>query len=211
VLAQYRAAKALEDGDFRLRLGLELGGAQVSPDHARTILAGAELDFVIGSIHNKSEALGGGDLYYVHYDTPALCHEMLADYFDSLLAVARLGLYDSLGHIIYPLRYMNLRDGQAVTLDPHWPVIREILTAVLDLDKSIELNTYCGRTVADWRETLALYRSMGGQRVTLGSDAHRPEHMGKGIRAGCQLLRELGFSYLTTYEKRQPAAHPLSV
>jgi histidinol-phosphatase (PHP family) len=204
VLEQYAAARQLEEAGFSLRLGLELGGAQVSPSHAEAILAGAELDFVIGSVHNKSEALGGGDFYYVDYTSPRLCHEMLADYFESLLAVARLGLYDSLGHIIYPLRYMNLRDGQGVTLEPHLPVIREILAAVLAADRSLEVNTYCGRTVEDWRQVLTLYHEMGGHRVTLGSDAHRPGDVGKGLSQACALLRELGYREITVYHRRRP-------
>ena len=118
ILAQYRQARRLEDGSFTLRLGLELGGAHVSPTHAAAILKAGDPDFVIGSVHNKSEALGGGDFYFEQYDSPEFCHEMLSDYFSSLLEVARLGLYDSLGHIIYPLRYMVMRDGQQVSLEP---------------------------------------------------------------------------------------------
>ncbi len=207
VLTQYRRARELEDASFSLRLGAELGGAQVSPPHAKAILAGADLDFVIGSVHNKSEELDGGDFYYVDYDSPETCHEMLDDYFRNLLAVAQLGLYDSLGHVIYPLRYMNLRDGQSVTLEPHRGAIREIFTAVLDLDRAVELNTWCGRTVEDWRETMSLYRAMGGTRVTLGSDAHHPEGVAGGIREACALLRELGFEGVTTYQARRPVLH----
>ena len=210
VLEQYAQARQLEDESFALRLGLELGGAQVSPAHAEAILAGAELDFVIGSVHNKSEALGGSDFYYVSYTSPRLCHELLDDYFDSLLAVARLGLYDSLGHLIYPLRYMNRRDGQGVTLEPHLPVIREILAAVIESGRSLEVNTYCGRTVEDWREVLVLYHEMGGRRVTLGSDAHHPENVGRGMAEACALLRELGFGEVTVYRRRQPRGIPLN-
>ena len=197
---------SMEEAD---RLGLELGGAHVSPAHAAAILRAGEPDFVIGSVHNKSEALGGGDFYFVQYDSPELCHEMLADYFQSLLAVAELGLYDSLGHIIYPLRYMAMRDGQDVTLEPHLPVLRDILTAVADRGKGIEVNTYRGRTVAEWRETLALYRSLGGEKVTVGSDAHRPGDVGLGAAQSLDLLRELGFRAVTVYRRREPRSIPL--
>ena len=54
LLEQYERAKELEDDRFTLRLGLELGGAQVSPEAAKAVLAGAEPDFVIGS--TKTEA-----------------------------------------------------------------------------------------------------------------------------------------------------------
>ena len=209
ILAQYRQARRLEDGSFTLRLGLELGGAHVSPTHAAAILKAGDPDFVIGSVHNKSEALGGGDFYFEQYDSPEFCHEMLSDYFSSLLEVARLGLYDSLGHIIYPLRYMVMRDGQQVSLEPHRPVLREIFTAVLDQDRGVEVNTYRGRTVADWRDTLALYREMGGEKVTVGSDAHRPEDVGLGVAQAMDLLRELGFRTVTVYRRREPRGIPL--
>lgn len=55
---------------MKLRLGLELGGAPVDPDCAAAILSGADLDFVIGSIHNLSPAKGGKDFYFLDYTTP---------------------------------------------------------------------------------------------------------------------------------------------
>ena len=49
--------------DFRLQLGLELGGGYTNPGRAEEILSGAPLDFVIGSVHNQSPELGGRDLF----------------------------------------------------------------------------------------------------------------------------------------------------
>ena len=59
-------------------------------------------------------------------------------------------------------------------------------------------------TVADWRDTLALYREMGGEKVTVGSDAHRPEDVGCFIRQRQELLRECGFRYFTTFTGGEP-------
>lgn len=54
------------------------------------------------------------------------------------------------------------------------------------------------------RITLRLYRRLGGEIVTLGSDAHRPGDVGCFIRQRQELLRECGFRYFTTFEQGKP-------
>ena len=70
--------------------------------------------------------------------------------------------------------------------------------------RGMEINTYDGRTVSDWRPVLELFREVGGELVTVGSDAHTPQGVGKGVQAAYQLLSDVGFRYVTLYEKRQP-------
>ena len=70
ILTQYQAARGDCPAGVKLRLGLELGGAPVDPDCAAAILSGADLDFVIGSIHNLSPAKGGKDFYFLDYTPP---------------------------------------------------------------------------------------------------------------------------------------------
>ena len=73
----------------------------------------------------------------------------------------------------------------------------------------MELNTNRGKSVQDYRSILARYRRLGGEIVTLGSDAHVAEDIGKGIVSATQLLRELGFRYYTVYRRRKPEFIPL--
>ena len=51
---------------------------------------------------------------------------------------------------------------------------------------------------------LALYYDLGGEILTLGSDAHTPEDASVGIREGAELLRTIGFRYYTVFEQRKP-------
>ena len=53
------------------------------------------------------------------------------------------------------------------------------------------------------------FKACGGEIVTIGSDAHTPDGVGKGAAEACQLLAEAGFRYLATYEKRKPVFHTL--
>ncbi len=205
ILNQYNAVRreAAQTG-FHLLLGLELGGAQTDPRRAGEILDGAPLDFVIGSIHNLSPAAGGVDFFFLNYTAEADVRSALDDYVQSLLDLSRLPFYDALGHIIYPLRYINGRGGRRLTLDPWRDQLDQVLRTVMETGRAIEVNTHCGREVEDWRPILKRYRDLGGELVTLGSDAHRPDHVGRGLARAVRLLEQTGFRYLTVYRRRRP-------
>jgi len=205
-LAQYAETLPRFQNKLKLGLGIELGEAPLSPEHARAIIAGAGegLDLVIGSIHNYREELGGLEFYGDRFDSYEKCHVALDDYLTSMeQLVAMHDCYDVLGHINYPLRYMR-RDGHPVDLLEHYRNrVAEILRTVIHTGRSMEVNTCRGNTVEDWREILMLYRDLGGTMVTTGSDAHLPQDVGKGLRDACALLQACGFRHLTVYNRRQ--------
>ncbi len=205
-LAQYAETLSLYQDKLDLRLGIELGEAPISPEHARAIIAGAGegLDLVIGSIHNYREELGGLEFYSDHFDSCEKCHIALDDYLTCMEQLVALpDCYDVLGHINYPLRYMR-RDGYSINLLDHYrDRVAEILRTVIQTGHSMELNTCRGLTVEEWRDILMLYRDLGGTMVTTGSDAHLPQHVGGGLKEAYALLLECGFSHLTVYKRRQ--------
>lgn len=188
------------EGRLKLKLGIEFGSGHLNPTVARTILSQPELDFVIGSVHNMSPDTGGLDFYYVEYNSRSDCDAALDNYFDSMDKLARTGFYDVLGHIIYPLRYMH---GLG-SMDPYYDRICQLLATAARAGRGIEVNTYRGNTIAEWRPVLERWRDVGGELITVGSDAHRPEHVALGVREAYELIRDVGFRYVTVYEKRKP-------
>ena len=200
-LEQFRTTAPRYEGKLQLRLGIELGGAPVDPDDCAALLRQPALDFVIGSLHNLSPAAGGGDFYCHPYPDEDACYAALDDYFSSMEAlVLRPDLYDVLGHIIYPLRYMR----KGITLNRFWDRIADILRTAIRLDRGMEVNTCRGINVEDWRPLLGLYRDLGGTLLTVGADAHTPSHVGAGIPAAYALIQAVGFRHIAVYEKRQP-------
>ncbi len=191
---------------LELGRGMELGGAIEDPDAAGRILAGEpELDFVIGSVHNFHRLMGKMDFYFADYTDKGTCLQALDDYFDALAETAALaGCYDVLGHVIYPLRYMN-RAEQMVSLeeDGYMPRLEQVLRRVVEAGKGIEVNTWRGRSVAEWEPILRLYKSLGGETVTVGSDAHNVRDVGKGVRDVYQLMKTCGFDYVAVFRRRQ--------
>lgn len=205
-LAQFKEMVPLFRGKLDLRLGIELGSAHISPNHARTVIAGAGegLDMVIGSLHNFREEHGGGEYFFADFHELSACHAAVDDYLTSMEELVALpDCYDVLGHIIYPLRYMH-RDGHDIDLLALCrDRLAEILRKVITTGRSIEVNTCRGNTVEDWRGILKLYRDLGGTLVTTGSDAHYPKDVGKGLKEACALLQECGFRHLTVYDRRR--------
>ena len=204
-VAQYRETAPRFASQLTLKLGLELGMAHLNPALSETIVSQPELDFVLGSIHNLSPDKGGTDFYFIPYPDPAACYEALDNYFASMAILADTPYYDVLAHIIYPLRYMEV----PVSLERYYDPIRAILRTAVESGRGMEVNTYRGRTITEWRPILELYKDCGGEILTVGSDAHVPAGVGKGIREALELMESCGFRYICTYDKRKPVFHKL--
>lgn len=201
-----RALANLPDG-LELGLGVELGEAYEDPAVARGILARApRLDFVIGSAHNFRSMMNKQDFYNADYSDLSLCHAALEDYLDSLNTLAALtDCYDTLAHILYPLRYMH-KAGQDISLAQRdYPQrLEAILRQVAQAGKAVEVNTWRGRTIDAWAPILRQFKALGGEYVTVGSDAHRTPDVGKGVEPAYELLENCGYRYTAVYRDRKP-------
>lgn len=204
-LAQMDRVRPKLQSKLTIKLGLELGMPHIYPQVAAEICNEPQLDFVIGSIHNLSPSCGGGDFFFAQYPTVASCYESLDDYISSMEALVACDSYDVVGHIVYPLRYMH----QGVSLERYYPRLEAIFHTVIAKGRGIEVNTYRGRSIEEWRPILELYRKCGGTILTVGSDAHMADSIGRGIFAAYGLINSVGFSAITTYEKRVPTQIPL--
>lgn len=202
--------RALFDGRLTIRAGLELGVQRHTVARYEAVLDhwGDRLDFCLLSIHQvedrefwNGDYQKGRDQDAVHRD---YYNEMLAvmDAFDGYDSVAHLDLmrrYDPFG----PVPFERVRDQMAAALEH-----------VIAHGKAIELNTSSWRYGLDdtmpSSDVFRLYRDLGGTLLTLGSDSHRPSHLGSYLRVGQRMLRDLGFTEFVTYERRVPTAHPLA-
>lgn len=82
-----------------------------------------------------------------------------------------------LGHLTLPLRYLNEKQGFHLTFDDFGAEVEEILRTLIQNGCGIELNTNRGSTPLPDATWLRLYRSLGGEIITLGSDAHTPDYV----------------------------------
>lgn len=205
-------AKAQSDmGDaIQLRLGIELGDAQWAPEHVAHLLEGApELDFIIGSIHMLSPKLGGNDLYFFDPQNDAEARVGIRDYLEQVQLLAEYGKFSVLGHLTLPLRYLNENRGFHLTFDGFEAEVETVLKTLIANGCGIELNTNRGNTPLPDAKWLKLYRQLGGEIITLGTDSHDPSFVGCAIRERQELLKECGFKRFCTFEKQKPIWHEL--
>ena len=88
------------------------------------------------------------------------------------------------------------------------PIVEDILKTVIEDGKGIEFNTsyhrYGLKDTTPSVDILKLYKRLGGEIITIGSDSHRREHLGAYIREAGQLLKDLGFRFLCIYDRMKP-------
>lgn len=123
-------------------------------------------------------------------------------YFDELLKTVEAGGFDILAHFDLPKRF-GTKYGGPFQLETFRKQVTAILEVMVDRRIGMELNTSglrhpCGEMFPG-REILELYRNLGGKLITIGSDAHRIEQLGYGLKEGLLLLRSLGFSEPKAY------------
>ena len=207
---EFRDAQAAAGARIKLRLGIELGDAPIDFAHTERILAGAPpLDFVIGSIHMLSERFGSTDLYFFDPGDEDEARSGIADYLAQVQKLAEWGKFSVLGHLTLPLRYLNENRGFHLSFDGFEGEVETILRTLIQKGCGIELNTNRGNTPLPDGKWLRMYRELGGEIVTLGTDAHSPEFVGCAIRERQALLRQCGFTKFCTFEKLRPVWHEL--
>ena len=207
---EFESAQSATGAQIHLRLGMELGDAPWDFSEAeRLVREGSGLDFIIGSIHCLTPEMGGMNMYNYAPTNEREAYLGIEDYLSQLRKLVNWGKFTVLGHLTVPLRYYFRRGLTHISFDPYEDEIRQILKILIQKGCGMELNTNLGDDPVPGAKWLRIYREWGGEIITLGSDTHRPESIGKGIREGQELLRECGFKWFCTFAHQQPVWHML--
>lgn len=201
-LAAVEAAREKYAGKLKILYAVELGQSHRYPENAAKIVKN-DYDYVLGAVHSIENDL---DLARIKYTSSNFKAYMRTSY-EHILEVAKLNLFDCLAHLDYPKRYMALH-GLRVKPCDYMELIEEILKTVIANGKGIEVN--CSGLRHRVNETLPnleilkLYKSLGGEIITVGSDAHRYEHALLYIKETYEVMQAAGFDYITLFDKRIP-------
>ncbi|MCM1166238.1 MAG: histidinol-phosphatase HisJ family protein [Lachnospiraceae bacterium] len=212
--AVFEQIRAAFDDRMRVYYGAELGQALYDLPTAEKILAEHDYDFVIGSVHRTA--------HYEHLsgipDTEFDRKRVLSEYFEEMLALAEWGKFCTLAHMTFLMRFVSVDTPAglvadkakrcAAVFDVCKPIIDKILGIIIKNGVALEVNASgyrkgLGGPMAG-AEFIARYRELGGRMVTVGSDAHRTCDVARDIPECFKLLRELGFSEVCVFEKREP-------
>lgn len=191
--------------DLHLRLGMELGEIHLHPELAEELTAPDWLDFILGSCHFTAEH---GDYHGLDYRDPAFRAMLWDIYLADLQTLADMDFFDVMAHIGYWRRYAWLQGiDEALTLKKHGDRVETLLKTLIGNGRGIEINCSgirdgCGPFPSE--EILRLYRELGGEIVTIGSDAHRASDAAKCVDRGRALLVRCGFRYAAAFTRHKP-------
>lgn len=194
---------------IRLLFGVELG---LQPEVVRQNAVYAksyEFDFIIGSSH----VCRGKDPYYPGFFEGRSREAGLREYFESILEnVRKFSNFDVYGHLDYAVRYAPAKD-EGYTWETYRDILDEILKLLLDKGKGIELNTGGIKNgMHDFHPCMGVlkrYRELGGEIITVGSDAHDAQNIAAHFNRAAEVLKECGFRYYCVFEKRTPSYYRL--
>lgn len=190
-----------------LLLGIELGLRPNRPDlrnRMDALLTEHSYDFVIGSTHVVDEL----DPYYQEYwDLPG---DRLLRYFEDIRTnVTEHTNFDALGHLDYIVRYLpnTVSLVKDYNVRNYMDLIEETLRTLISRGQALEVNTAGLRKGLSFphpkEEILLRYKELGGELLTLGSDAHYPSDVGADIKRCADILKDLGFKYYAVYKERK--------
>lgn len=189
--------------------GVELGLQPHIADINKKTAEDYPFDFIIGSSHVVHQT----DPYYPKFYEGRSEADAYLEYFESILENLHTeAAFDVYGHIDYVVRY-GPNKNRFYSYEKYADVIDEILRTLIHMGKGIELNTAGFRYGIGHpnpaEPVLARYRELGGELITVGSDAHVPEHIASDFAAAEHLLRAAGFSGHTVFRGRKPCFQPL--
>jgi len=201
-------------GKLNIRIGIELGLRTYLKDYYEELTKKYPFDFVIGSVHNvpyKKDAEGN-----ILYTDPA-AEKLFTDRTDkkayrlmmetTLENVRTSECFQTLGHLDYVVRYGKSREKEYSYTD-YADIIDEILKLLIEKEKGLEVNSaglkYGLPFAHPHPDVLKRYRELGGEIITIGADAHKPEHIAYDFAKAEEILKSCGFKYYTEFFEQKP-------
>lgn len=209
---EYMSKKKIEyRNDISLSVGIECGLEPKFYDRINKLVSSYDFDFVIGSSH----VINGRDPYYKEYFENRPVHDAMVEYLMSIEEnVDMFDNFDVYGHLDYMMRYAPISaEEKRYNYEEYAELFDRILTKLIKKGKGIEINTSPLKSgLYDTNPNIQVvkrYTELGGKIITVGSDAHKPEHVGHSFGVAEAMLNEAGLTYFNVFENRTPMNIPL--
>lgn len=199
---------ALEIPGLKIRRGMEFGMTADNISQFKADLKRRPFDFVLGSIHFVDDL----DVYMEPWWRGKTVFLAERRFLEATLECVQLhDDFDVLAHLTYIAKTHSHPAPRPVPFEAHRELIDEILRVLAQKGKGLEMNSSgvdrCGGFLPT-AEYFRRFRELGGQIVTIGSDAHRADRVGQYSAEACGILKDI-FGYVCTFENRTPIFHKL--
>ena len=179
---------------INIYFGLELGLQTYLADDYHILVNKYPFDFVIGSSHIARRMDVAFPAYYESFGD---LKEAMTAYFDAEVANAMChNDFDIYGHLDYAWRYAPDRPERYEYSD-YADSLDRLLNVLIKKGKGIEINTAGLRKgCAEPNPEICVlerYRELGGEIITVGSDAHNTKDIAADFDRAEEILKAVGF------------------
>ncbi len=194
-----RFLEVKKDSDIPIRLGAEVDYFPDQTETIRELLRKYPFDYVIGSIHFLDnwpvDSFKQMELYFKRDIL-----QVYKDYFGTVRMLCESRLFDTLGHADV-VKIFGFKPNCDITA-----MLEENADAIAENDICVEINTAglerrCAEIYPS-KQFLELLKKRDVP-ITLGSDAHRPQDVGRSFDKAFELIEAVGFTHLCTFEERK--------
>ena len=190
-------AKERYAGRVKVLLGIEADYHAATQAERVAMLGKYPFDYIIGSVHVLGDWIFDSPSDVYRYDELDL-DEFYLEYLREVRDMVESGVYNIVGH---PDLAKKFDKRPSIDLAPHY---REILVAMKERGTCYEVNTAGLRwPVGEMYPEPAFVRLAAalGVPVTLGSDAHCPEDVGRDFDMALELVLGSGYRDLATFDR----------
>lgn len=195
-------AKKKYKENLKIKIGLEIGEPHLE-QYKKSLeneLSKMNLDFIIGSVHN----IDGVKLRLFMKNKEK--YDVYNEYFLEIYKMVKNSDIDVIGHLDLIKRYAYEEYGN-YNFEDHKKIIEDILKLAISKNIGIEINGsgYINSVGEPYpkREILELYKKLGGNIITIGSDSHSVETLSLNNKKMLEMLKEIGFEKICTFENRK--------
>lgn len=193
---------------LKIRRGLEFGLMPDNQARLKKDLQRRQFDFVLGSIH----FVDGEDVYFAPFFEGKTIEEAYRRYLEeTLVCVKAHDDFDVLAHLTYICKGRGNPTHKPIYYADCREIADEILRTLVQKGKGLEMNTSGVDRCGDFLPPADFFRrfkELGGEIVTVGSDAHTFDRVGQYSYRACEILSDI-FGYVCTFENRKPIFHKL--
>lgn len=197
-------ARQIFKGKLNIKLGVELGQPHLFPEASKSILADFPYDYVLASAHKLPDGKDVSEINYSQISEEDVC----SIYLGQLKELIYWNDFDCIGHLDLIKRYSAAVYKKNISLASQYELLKEVLKLAVRSGKGIEINTsglrQAPKETMPGLDVLKIYREIGGEILTIGSDAHFAEDVGKGLGEAQVLARMAGFRFITVFNGRKP-------
>ncbi|OGO80393.1 MAG: histidinol phosphate phosphatase [Clostridiales bacterium GWC2_40_7] len=186
--------------------GIEVGLQPHVLEASLKTVASVNFDYVLASVH----IIGGIDPYCRDFYKRKSIKEAYELYLQEILHnITAFEDFDNTGHLEYITRYAGY-DDRTLRYNNHTDILDQIFKELIGRGKGFEINTGSFRdkpgivTAQYDAAVLKRYKELGGEIISLASDAHNPLYLGYKFNYFKDMLLDCGFSYVTHFENRKP-------